>query len=474
VRRGAALAAVVALILCLLPAGARAATPTFGTPTATADFGTDINFRQPYDSPVPLARAELLVDFPQAIGPFVTQVDGATDAGGGTLGYLWSFSGGGHMVPNTRLTARWRLVPKDRSLPPVIGPEVSVLYADTRFAWKTLTGDLVRLHWYQGPDSFGRAALAIGEKAVRDAAAFMGVTETQPIDFFVYADQQVFYDALGPGTRENVGGEAFSDIRTMFALIGPDNVTDPWVGIVIPHELTHLVFDTAVHNPYHFPPRWLNEGVAVYLSQGYGPSDRAAVTSATAANRLMPLTALGGQFPTSADRFSLAYAESVSAVDFLIRTKGTQALVNLLHAYAGGVTDDQAFTTATGMDVAGFEHAWLTELGASAPVEHGPQAAAPGPVPPGWGSAAVGAAPSAASPSSAQPAPSSTSAPVDSGQSPIGAVPVIVIAAIAGLLIGGSIAYRRRRRAGEAVAAGAAPDPLLAADPPASPGGDEA
>jgi hypothetical protein len=39
---------------------------------------------------------------------------------------------------------------------------------------------------------------------------------------------------------------------------------------VVPHELVHLVFDTAVKNPYHFPPRWLNEGLAVYLSEGNG------------------------------------------------------------------------------------------------------------------------------------------------------------------------------------------------------------
>ena len=37
------------------------------------------------------------------------------------------------------------------------------------------------------------------------------------------------------------------------------------------------MFDTAVDNPYHFPPRWLNEGLAVYLSVGYDTSDRSAV-----------------------------------------------------------------------------------------------------------------------------------------------------------------------------------------------------
>ena len=107
------------------------------------------------------------------------------------------------------------------------------------------------------------------------------MTETEPIDFFIYADQDAFYDALGPGTRENVGGQANAEIRTLFALItaGRDRRL---LGraVVIPHELTHLVFDTAVDNPYHFPPRWLNEGLAVYQSEGYGSGDRGLVEDA--------------------------------------------------------------------------------------------------------------------------------------------------------------------------------------------------
>ena len=66
----------------------------------------------------------------------------------------------------------------------------------------------------------------------------------------------------------------------MFALITPAEINDDWVEVVVPHELTHLVFDTATKNPYHEPPHWLNEGVAVYLSEGYSPSDRALVEDA--------------------------------------------------------------------------------------------------------------------------------------------------------------------------------------------------
>ena len=78
---------------------------------------------------------------------------------------------------------------------------------------------------------------------------FLGVTEDEPVDFFIYADQDPFYDALGPGTRENVGGQANADIRTLLALISPSSIDDPWVGVVGPHELVHLAFNTARHNP---------------------------------------------------------------------------------------------------------------------------------------------------------------------------------------------------------------------------------
>ena len=51
----------------------------------------------------------------------------------------------GHVYPNTPITSRWRLVPADRAVEPIVGPPVSVTYEDTRFAWRTLEGDIVRV-----------------------------------------------------------------------------------------------------------------------------------------------------------------------------------------------------------------------------------------------------------------------------------------------------------------------------------------
>ncbi|HEY3522186.1 MAG TPA: peptidase MA family metallohydrolase [Candidatus Limnocylindrales bacterium] len=437
-----ALALGVAVAAPSAPAAAAAPgiDATFGTPSGTSTFGRGLRFEQPVTITGSPRRVEALVTLPGSDGPLV--VDESDQADSATLRYTLDTPDGG-LLPNTVVSVRWRIVGNDESA--ALGPSVSVRYVDDRFDWRTETGDLVTIHWYQGDDGFGRRALGIAEDGVTEAEHLLGTTETKPIDFFVYADQQAFYDALGPGTRENVGGEAIPEIRTLFGLITPSELNADWVHVVIPHELTHLVFDTTVHNPYHEPPRWLNEGLAVYLSQGFVSSDRGRVRDAVRGATLMPLSALEAQFPTTSDQFFLGYAESVSAVDFLVRTYGKDALVGLVRSYAGGRSDDDAFTAALGVDVAAFQAAWLSDLGAPEPEQAGPRPAPGGPVPSDWGAPGPGgsAVPSGqAGTATAAPVP----APPDGGPAELGALVagVLVIVAIVGL----GLARRRSRARG--------------------------
>ena len=151
-----------------------------------------------------------------------------------------------------------------------LGPELRVVYDDDRFEWKTAGDGSSRSTGTRADDAFGAKALKLGEDEVRETSKLLGVTETEPIDFFVYANVDDFYGAIGPGAHENVAGSAYANIRTLLGLIPPDQINDSLVAVRIPHEFVHLVFDTASQNPYHSPPRWLNEGLAVYQSEGYG------------------------------------------------------------------------------------------------------------------------------------------------------------------------------------------------------------
>jgi hypothetical protein len=409
-RFGAVLAAAAIAVLVILPAPVTAASwAEFGTPTAESSFGQGLMFGQPVTTSQPAGRVELLVTEADAIGPTVFELPNPPAAGATTLTRTIGAQDG-FLLPNTKLVARWRLTAANDPSNVVLGPEVRITYDDDRLDWKTKTGDVVTVHWTQGSDAFGQRALKIAQDAIRSSSELLGVTETRPIDFFIYADESQFRDAIGPGVRENVGGLAVAEIRTLFALIPESQIDDAWVGVVIPHELTHLVFDTASHNPYHEPAHWLNEGLADYVSQGYDSDYRSTVKSAASDGTLIPLDGLVGQFPTSADRFYQAYAESVGAVDYMVRTYGKDALVKLIRSYADGRTDDEAFKAALGVDATGFGAGWLASVNGKAPTRYGPQPAAPGPVPAGWsaGSAAAPGASPAAGQGAAAPAAGTT------------------------------------------------------------------
>ena len=448
-RRSAAgslrLIAVLGLVLGasgLAAAPVRAATVEFGRPSITGSFDSGVVASQPVNLQGSINRIEVLVTMADSPAPQVSEVT-IPFAGGRTT--LQHTLGGpdAHIMPNTPVAVRWRITSDGTTR---IGPEARTVVADDRFDWQTLSGDVVRVHWYKGDRAFGQRALAIGEREVAETSKLLGVKETKPIDFFIYADQGPFYDALGPGTRENVGGQANAEIRTLFADIAPSSINDPWVENVVPHELIHLVFDTAVDNPYHFPPRWLNEGLAVYLSVGYGPSDRSEVENASSSGDLIPLDGLSAQFPTGPG-FGLAYAESVSAIDYLVREHGQDALVSLVRSYADGKTDDEAFKGAIGMDTAAFDDAWLADLGARQPVAYGPKPAAPGPIPPGWdGAASAGTSAPPLAGSTAGPAVPPSPA-VEEPASGTTTSPVLMVAAVA---VGGGVGlllWSRSRRA---------------------------
>lgn len=416
---------------------ALAASPTVSAPTAKVAFLTGITFTGRATMTSDVKRVEIVIDVQGATRSIVADIP--TSVSNGQASLIWVLdTPGGFLLPNTDVTARFRLTLDDGSN--VVGPATTVHYDDTRMAWKSVAGDFVTVHWVDGGRTFGLRAMQIGDDAVRAVSTLLGVTERDPIDFYVYGDRTMFYDVLGPGTRENVGGEAHPDIRTLFANIAPDAVDDPWVGIVIPHELTHLVFDSAVRNAYHYPPRWLNEGVAVYLSEGYGGGDRGAVQAAVQAGTIMPLRALAAQFPTTQERFYLAYSESVAAVAFLVERYGRDAMVKLVRSYADGVSDDEAFSRALGVDLAGFEQAWLESIGAPTPSPFGPQPAPAGNVPADWrGAAATPGTVAGSSPSPGASATGSTSTGSSSGSSVLTAVAIA-----SGIIVVASVWARRR------------------------------
>jgi hypothetical protein len=439
----AVLATSLALGFVAPSAGRAAQPPTFEPGHLTSEFPKPVSWSFGFSSVVAPERVELLTQLQGSSVVFVTIPEPTEITQRGTGSWVVSGTDLGAVTPNTLYKARLRVTTGDGVF---LGPEASVLVSDERFDWNVRESDRLRLHWYAGGAEFAARALRVGEDGVSKAQDFMGVHLASKVDVFVYADEAPFRDAIGQGSPENAAGVPFSGIATLFALIRPEQIDSSWVGEVVPHELTHLVLGAGI-GPGVEVPLWLNEGLAVYLSTGDTDADRQMVRDAIKNGTLVPLDGLAGNFPTNAqgDRSIAAYAEAVSAVDFMDRTYGQAKIAKLIGGFATAGAEE-AFTNALGVDQATFGSQWLGSLGASAPQIYGPQPAPSGPLPSDWlgpppvAGLAPGASPTAA-PSPAAPSPGEGRG---SGASDVALALLLATSLLATAAIAAALLQRRR------------------------------
>ncbi len=437
------IALAVALALgALLPATARAQDVVFGEPTARAVVGEPLTLTSTVSGDVAavdvVVRLEgnetsIIVDAQQVEPAGTWQVQQELDIASSAFCACLQE---GPSPPNTRFEYQFRAHAADETVS--VGPVAGAVVEDERFEWRVLEQDLVIVHWYAGDDAFAADVAQIANGAVDQASELLGVTMADPVDFFVYDTQQALLEAVSP-SRENIAGQFNPAIETMFGHIPADQSAGEFAGEIVRHELTHWVFEEATANPYHAPPRWLDEGVAVYLSAGYTSYWRGPVDAAVANNTLIPLQGLRGLFPSTPDGFFLGYSEAVAGVDFFVRTHGEERLWELVNSYAEGLSDDEAFTRATGGDVEEFNRAWFASLGLTPPGPAGPQPGQPGREPAEWeGNAPSSSAPPSNGPAPTGPAPTAAPSAPTSRSDMTGTY--VVVGLLLLLIVGGGIA----------------------------------
>jgi hypothetical protein len=130
------------------------------------------------------------------------------------------------------------------------------------------------------------------------------------------------------------------------------------------HEFAHLVLHQAIDSQRL--PRWLDEGVAQWASDGlseYLPaSQRSLLPQVASAGRLPYLEELSVQFPANHQGRQLAYEQSRSFVNYLVRRFGEDALPVMLQSLAAGAAPWEAFQEAFGVDLDATEDDWRAGL----------------------------------------------------------------------------------------------------------------
>jgi hypothetical protein len=268
-----------------------------------------------------------------------------------------------YLPPGSKLTYYWQIT--DQGGETLKTPPKSYVYTDDRHQWQTLSNDRLTLSWYAGGDSLGKALFDQANKTLDQIEVQAGVQVTEQAQIFVYGNHNDLMDAIAVGNTEWTGGQTFAEQGIVVIGVSPDQLD--FGLIAVPHELTHLVIHHATQNPYNDLPRWLDEGLAVYMSgeldapwRGY----RQLVDMMIQQNQLSSLQTLSSAFPADPTQAVEAYAQSAVVVEFIIKHYGSQAMSDLLKAFAEGNTYDDALKQALGVDTWGLDNAWRESVGA--------------------------------------------------------------------------------------------------------------
>lgn len=126
------------------------------------------------------------------------------------------------------------------------------------------------------------------------------------------------------------------------------------------HELCHLLLHD--HISKDNLPRWLDEGVCQWLSDGIAEiimsQKKSVLDEAILSGRYISIRALTSRFPRDKRFLMLAYEESKSLVEYMISSFGKEGVVSVLNSLKDGAEMDVAISQGLSISLDELEERW--------------------------------------------------------------------------------------------------------------------
>ncbi|MFN8576519.1 MAG: peptidase MA family metallohydrolase [Candidatus Sericytochromatia bacterium] len=194
----------------------------------------------------------------------------------------------------------------------------------------------------------------------------IGIDYNKQLNIKISPSKKVFDKETGIQNLD-VQGVAISDIGLV--IINSENIvknSNDDIFKLLEHEFAHIYLgDYISHSSDISFPRWLNEGIAQYVSGGtselFSFSYQNSLQSAFMSNKVLPFSSLIDNFPNTRDSFTLAYAQSISMVQFLVDKYGVDKIKDLIMNIKEENNFYRAFNKTYSIDFSDIEKEWLSE-----------------------------------------------------------------------------------------------------------------
>ncbi|MHB9037639.1 MAG: peptidase MA family metallohydrolase [Armatimonadota bacterium] len=219
----------------------------------------------------------------------------------------------------------------------------------------TLTSDFFVVHFDPSDPYLPRLMSETARIALIRVSHDLGykLEKNRPFTLNVYRTHLSFIEAGGLEDSKFTVGTANS--RNEVISVDASGVFSP-ADQTLAHEITHAVIFRILGAKVTDLPLWVNEGIAQYESEEFPDADNATVATAAADIGLIPLADLSKIFPKN--KMDLAYAESASAIRYMVNKHGKSSPRLMLKELALTGSFDRAMLKATGQTGERFAENW--------------------------------------------------------------------------------------------------------------------
>jgi len=274
--------------------------------------------------------------------------------------WIWEMKKTGSLPPGAKVWWRWRIT--DKADQTYVTPRQTIVFEDTRYQWQVEVAPDLDVYWHSLGASLVKELTEGVESRLSRVKLVVNIPEERKPKVFVYPSAEELRGAV-LFTQEWTGALAFLEYNIILIPVRSDNLD--WAKRTLAHEITHLLVREATFGPFGDIPTWLNEGLAQYAEGEMEEYHRQVLDNAIKETKLISVRSLGSGFPADPDQASLAYAQSMSLVSYLVETYGWADMRELLDVFKEGSTYDNALQKVYSFDTGGLEEQWRAHIGAS-------------------------------------------------------------------------------------------------------------
>lgn len=216
------------------------------------------------------------------------------------------------------------------------------------------------VHYAEPQEKLARNTAVVAEEAYVRISGFLGTELDGRISLFIAPDRATFRRATAGWVPDWGVGLAVPARRQILITSPAASPAQIDLREIVTHEVAHVLLGASL--PGRLPPRWFDEGHAMYHAREWRIAEGTRMVWALLGRTLIPLGELETTFPHGRASAELAYTESYTAVEFLLKSQGPQAFRDFVRLTADTGDFEAALIEMYGWNLSEFEHEWRSYL----------------------------------------------------------------------------------------------------------------